>query len=625
MVTTRFAIARRCFVLAFCLLAAAGGVSHAQPNFPDLGSFGDAGDGLSEISIEAEFTAPTEDSPALLFVTAKIADGFHISATDQKEGGPLVTKISVGQSDSTMKVVDHWKTIHPPKVYDSPIWNGLEIREHEHEVTWYTPLNIAPGTDLATLAIEVMVVGQVCKESCILFEEKATALLGKGVPLPAQDSAAPADTVEPINLNLLPILGYGILGGLILNLMPCVLPVLGLKLMSFAKQGGQSRVQILKLNLCYAAGLLTVFMVLATLAMLVQLGLGTSDYGWGELNTETWFKVGMVALVFSMAISFLGVWEIPIPGFASSGKATELSSREGPFGAFCMGMFTTILAVPCSGPLLGPVLGSTLGQPPSIIYTIFASMGLGMALPYLLIGTFPSLVNWLPKPGAWMDTLKQLMGFVLLATVVYLFWSINHAYFMATLALIFSIWFACWIVGRVPLTAPGAQRGKAWLQGIAVVALVGGVAFMPSGKSVLPWQEYTPQALAEAQAEGKTVMVDFTANWCPTCKMNLLVAINRSNVKKWVEANGVVTLLADWTDRNDAIKQALLEHKSRSIPLLVVYPADRTREPIVLRDLLTQARVLEALAQAGPSVGFEGGDGDKDDTVMSTSSVSTVR
>ena len=179
--------------------------------------------------------------------------------------------------------------------------------------------------------------------------------------------------------------------------MPCVLPVIGLKVLSFAKQGGQSRADILGLNLAYAAGLLAVFMVLATLAALVQLGLGNENLNWGELNTFTSFKVSMTALVFAMALAFLGVWEIPIPGFASSSKATELSAQEGPVGAFCMGAFTTLLATPCSGPFLGPVFGYTITQPPLVTYAVFGSVGLGMALPYLRDRRLPGNARAAPQ------------------------------------------------------------------------------------------------------------------------------------------------------------------------------------------------------------------------------------
>lgn len=611
----------------------------AQPEVPDFGDFGgDFGSGSfgaspksQEVNIEAEFTPATEERPAMLFVTATIAPGFHVYAIDQGAlpdggGGPQPTSIEVDESNQ-YRVKGDFDSIEPPSVrIDDLIWEGLSIREFGDKVTWYAPLEIAEGVDPATLQINGRVVLQACNEStCIPFDLSFEAQVGEGFDLPSSTQGAvdgEAVTSSPDDSLSLPIvLLYGMLGGLILNLMPCVLPVIGLKVMSFAKQGGESRRRILTLNLAYAAGLLSVFVVFAALATLVQtglgdafewiglskIGLGNENFDWGELFTLTWFKVGMTGFVFAMALSFLNIWELPIPGFATSGKATEMSAKEGHTGAFFMGIFTTLLATPCSGPFLGPVFGFTLSQTTGTIFLIFLSVGFGMSLPYLLMGLFPSLVSWLPKPGAWMDTFKNLMGFVLLATVVYLFSTINPKYFLSTLSMCVGIWFACWWVGKTPMTATTSQKLNSWLGGVGTAALVTFFAFyltLPS-KHALPWQPYSPETLAAARAEGHTVLVDFTANWCPTCKWNLKFAINRAEVLKKVEENDVVPLLADWTDRSKTIENALAKLNSRSIPLMAVYAPDR-EEPIVLRDLLSEEKVLEALEAAGPSLDSEG-------------------
>jgi thiol:disulfide interchange protein len=536
-----------------------------------------------------------------------------VSAVDQQQlpdggGGPQATVISLA-ADQPVKTLAPFKAIQAPTVHtDEKIWVGLELREHTGETTWYAPIELGPRVDVKNLALRGSFKGQACDEnSCIPVHEVFTAKLGQGMPIPQEPVEAVVVStpgqVTP-HTSLWVVAGYGLLGGLILNLMPCVLPVIGLKVLSFAEQGGRARSKVFTLNVAYVAGLLSVFLILATLAAGVQLGISRESLGWGELYTKLPFKVAMTALVFAMALSFLGVWEIPIPGFAASSHAMELSQQEGPVGAFAMGVFTTLLATPCSGPFLGPVFGYTLSQPPSVTYLVFASVGVGMSLPHLLIGLFPSLVSWLPKPGQWMETLKHLLGFVLLATVVYLFSTIHHEYFLATLALLFGVWFACWLVGHVPMYAPLSARLGAWTGGILAAAVVGFGAFalLTPSASPLPWQPYSPQALALARAQGKTVLVDFTADWCLTCKTNLKLAINRKQVKQLVEKNEVVTLLADWTDENDTIKQALAELNSRSIPLLAIYPADQSREVILLPDLLTSGTVLSALEEAGPSL-----------------------
>ncbi len=622
---------RRRFCAATIFLLASAQAAVAQlPDFPKFGTFRGPNLGAAEnVTLEAQFTPVEGERPALLFVTAKIAPGYHVNAMDQGSapdggGGPLPTTITLAESDS-VKLAGEFRPLEAPKsrVDSGPTaaWPGLELREHEDQVTWVAPIELSPGADGLPTTIEGVISGQVCNDRlCIPLDLPFAAKAGPGVPLPdwlfsggeLSAAAAPGapgevvigETAVRAGSSLWTVAFYGILGGLILNLMPCVLPVIGLKILSFAKQGGESRRHVLGLNLAYSAGLLSVFMVLATLAALVQLGLSSESYGWGELYTLTWFKVAMTALVFSMALAFLGVWEIPIPGFAASSTATELTRQEGPVGAFCMGVFTTLLATPCSGPFLGPVFGFTISQPPAVTYLVFASVGVGMALPYLVIGAFPELVSRLPKPGAWMDTLKQLLGFVLLATVVYLFSTISPEYFLPTLALLFSLWFGCWIIGRAPAWAELAYKRTEWIKGVAAAAILGGGSFLmlsPS-QAVLPWQPYSPAALAEARAQGKTVLVDFTANWCLTCKTNLKVAINREEVRELVERNGVVPLLADWTDKNDTIKQALAELNSLSIPLMAIYPADPAAEVIVLPDLVTKGEVIEALKAAGPSI-----------------------
>ena len=420
------------------------------------------------------------------------------------------------------------------------------------------------------------------------------------LPVGYEDTVAEIPWYEIDAATLLPQLGFALLGGLILNLMPCVLPVIGLKIFAFAKQGGEKRSKVFMLNLWYSIGILAVFMILATLAAFLS-------YGWGELYTKTPFKVGMAGLVFAMALAFLGVWEIPIPGFMGSSKANELQQKEGIEGAFLKGVFTTLLATPCSGPFLGPVFAYSLTQSALTSYLIFGCIGLGMASPYLIIGAFPHLVRFLPKPGAWMETFKQLLAFLLLGTVVYLLSTISEEYFIPTMTLLVGLWFACWIVGRTPITADLNNKVAAWATALAVAIAVGYIGFTQFGPSPyeLEWQPFTAAKLSDEEIKDKTVLLDFTADWCLTCKTNSRLAINTRNVKHVVEQNGIVPLLADWTDESDEIKQVLARYGSQSIPLLVVLPAGEHDQPIVLRDLISEGQVLSALQEAGPSAGIE--------------------
>jgi thiol:disulfide interchange protein len=417
---------------------------------------------------------------------------------------------------------------------------------------------------------------------------------------------AGAKAASPATLSLPIALLMGLAGGLILNLMPCVLPVLGLKLMSFAQQSGKARADVFRMNLWYCAGLYAVFFALATASVAANLGLGSNNLAWGEQFTSTRFNVTMIAIVFAFALSFLGTWELPIPGFIGE-KAGHVQSQEGPLGAFLKGVLSTVLATPCSGPFLGPVFGFTLAQPTPVTYAVFGAIATGMALPYLLVGMFPGLVKFLPKPGAWMETLKEVLGFVMLGTVVFLFTFLDHNAFIPTFALLIGIWAACWWVGRAQERTAGPVGFGRWVQAATLATVVGTAAFAFLGpvKSLLPWEPFSRARLAELRQSGATVLVDFSADWCMTCKLNLATAIETNRVKAAIEANRVVPLLADWTEESPEIKAMLETLQSRSIPVLAVFPAgspnEPPRDPIILRDLITESQVLDALKQAGPS------------------------
>lgn len=587
---------------AVALSAAVWGAAHGaepedffSPPVPGLPAAGGFGFSKSVASVEAQFTAEPESRRGHLFITLKLQPGWHVYSLTQPEGGPLPTEIRLTQS-SAYRLLDGFRPDRAPDRKKEPLFGDIIVESHHDEVTWYAPIELAEGVAAEQLSITGKVIAQPCDaKSCLPPQEYSfTARLGPGRLLPAQATVVEekAGTAAPWPTLLLTLLS-AFIGGVILNVMPCVLPVISLKLMSFVQQAGESRARIFLLNLWYTAGVMTVFLLLAALA-------AGASLAWGEQFTMAWFKVALTALLFAMALSFLGVWEIPVPGFAGSGKAGELQAKEGPSGAFFKGVFATILATPCSGPFLGPVFAFLMTQPPLVIYLVFGAVGLGMASPYLVIGLFPGLIRALPKPGVWMEVFKNLMGFVLLGTVVYLFSTLTANYFIPTLTLLMGIWFACWLVGRTPLTAGPSARAAAWLVGLSTAALTGVFAFVVLLQTPgIPWQPFSPAALEAARAEGKTVLVDFTANWCLTCKWNLKFAIERPRVRELIERNRVVPMLADWTDRSETIKQQLNALGHNSIPLLAVFPPEG--EPILKPDLLTEAQVLEALEKAGPS------------------------
>jgi thiol:disulfide interchange protein len=579
-----------------------------------------------ESRIDAGGTSP------MLVVTATLEEGWHLYSIDQKPGGPQATRITVA-ADSPLRPAGPFRPDVPPDrrtIRDVPGWNGLVVEEHSGTVTWRAPLARNPAGTAADVQGSVSL--QLCRENACTPPETIPFNAGTAEGFAAAADLTPADvtpaegasaaavaisvaaspagggTAPPParSLSLPMALLMGLVGGLILNLMPCVLPVLGLKLMSFAQQSGRARQEIFQLNLWYCAGLYAVFFVLATASVAANIGLAGSNLAWGEQFTSTGFNIAMAAIVFAFALSFLGVWELPIPGFIGE-RAGKVHAQEGPLASFLKGVLSTVLATPCSGPFLGPVFGFTLTQPTAVTYAVFGSIATGMALPYLLVGLLPGLVRLLPKPGSWMETLKEVLGFVMLGTVVFLFTFLQHDWFVPTFALLVGIWAACWWIGRAQEAGGGTIGAGRWLQAAGIIATVGLLAFTFLGPvhSVIPWEPFSRERLAELRRRGTTVMVDFSADWCMTCKYNLATAIETSRVKAEIERNNVVPLLADWTDGSPEIKQMLESLQSKSIPVLAVFPAARggeaVPEPIVLRDLITESQVLSAIRAAGPS------------------------
>ncbi len=660
-------------------------IAAAQFEFPDNfggpGAFG--GNRDAEVTVTSEFTPAEGDRPALVFVTAKIADGFHLYAVDQGVlpdggGGPLATTITLNRDDQ-VRLTGNWQPVAPPDTHvDQEIWTGLELREHTGSVTWFAPVEIAAGVDPTSLTISGKITGQACNpQICTPFDHEFQAKQGTGVPLPpgttftAVASTTQIDASEPVkftspldvptssavyDLSRLNVetekggsLSYYLLlafaGGLILNIMPCVLPVIGLKVMSFVQQAGQSRSQALILNCWYAAGITVVFLILAGLAVTLQLG-------WGGQFGSAGFNITLIAIVYAMALSLLGLWEIPIPGFVGAGAAINYAEREGPTAAFLKGVLTTVLATPCTGPFMASALAWAVKQPTWITFSVFGVLGLGMASPYLVIGAFPGLVRFLPKPGMWMETFKKIMGLVLLGTVVWLLTFIEPPLVVPTIALMVGIAAGCWWISQVDITAPFAQKLHVWVVASLLIAIsalgsygwlykqvmlpryersvaayaqdaisqerlqiaheLSQITSMPEKEAFAaalvadatdegdqPWQSFSLAKLQrKAIDEGRTVLVDFTADWCLTCTTLEKVALKTKDVEEAINAAGVVTMVADWTRPSPAIDKTIKALKSNGVPVIAIFPASDPYDPIVFRGQYSEQAILDAIAKA---------------------------
>jgi thiol:disulfide interchange protein len=409
------------------------------------------------------------------------------------------------------------------------------------------------------------------------------------VSVPAASTTAPPPGSHGLAVNLL----FAFLGGMILNLMPCVFPVISLKILGFVHQAHDERGKAVAHGLVYAAGVLMSFWVLA--AILLAIRGGGDSIGWGFQMQSPGFVIGLIALFFALGLNLVGVFEM---GLSLTGAGASLQARSGWSGSFFSGLLATIVATPCTGPLMSVALGYTLTQPPHVSVLIFTFLGLGMAAPYVALTAMPGLARRLPKPGPWMDSMKQFMGLLLLATVVWLLAVLGDLRGVG--GVIRALWglvavgMGFWILGRWGAISRGlASRVAA--RALAVLFIAGGIAHAarePAAESA--WEPYSPERLAALQAEGKPVFVDFTATWCLTCQANKFV-LHRRPVEKAFDDHGVTRMIADWTDGNETITRALESFGRSGVPLYVLYNGQANAPPVVLPELLTQDIVIEAL------------------------------
>ena len=420
--------------------------------------------------------------------------------------------------------------------------------------------------------------------------------------LPAmQAPVAPAGNEAGGSLAL--ALVFALAGGLLLNLMPCVFPVLGIKVMGFVRHAhGDARALWLQ-GVVFAAGVLVSFLVLA--GLLLALRAGGTELGWGFQLQSPAFVTLLAALFFLMALNLFGLFEWG--GFAQS-LTSNLSARGRYADAFLAGVLATVVATPCTAPFMGAAVGFTLAQPAAVSLVVFAMLGVGMALPVLLLSFFPAALRRLPRPGPWMETFKQVMAFPLFATVIWLAWVLgaqagNDAV-LALLAGLLVLGIGAWIYGRwarsegiarFVFAALFAGAGL-WLAWPGSVGAPGEARAATIKAGEIPWQPWSPERLAELRAAGTPVFVDFTAAWCVTCQVNKRVALNRDEVVKALAARGVVALKADWTNHDPRITAALAELGRNALPVYALYAPGQS-QPKLLPEVLTASLVVDEISK----------------------------
>ena len=421
---------------------------------------------------------------------------------------------------------------------------------------------------------------------------------------PSSASATMADVALPVGagaeLSLAAAVLLAFVGGLILNLMPCVFSVLSLKALHLAQGHAKPRVQRLQ-GIAFAAGVIVTFVALA--GVLLILRAAGEQLGWGFQLQSPPVVIGLAVLFFVLGLNLSGVFEFASLVPASAG---EWTARNPYVDSLMSGVLAVVIASPCTAPFMGAALGYAFAQPAVLTLCIFVALGMGMALPYTLLAWFPAWRRWLPRPGAWMERLKQALAFPLYATVAWLVWVLgaqmdNDAVVRLLVALVviaMALW--AWRIFKI-------GHGRAWA-GVAATALVGSVVVMwpllrggdldaPSAVTSAttgPWRAFTSTTVADLGSGGRPVFIDFTAAWCVTCQVNKRLVLNNADIRDAFAKRGVELVRADWTRRDPVITQALTALGRQGVPVYVLYRPGKT--PLVLPEILNKQTVFDALA-----------------------------
>ena len=572
---------------------------------------------------------------AYFVITLKIPGDGHIYANPKGPGTGRATTVFVEHDDTIgtgePRYPEGEKYLSPGE--DRPVF----IYNDEASIT--IPFTTSPSTAVGEYHVTVTVDALLCSSgACIPVREEviqAVSVVPPGEPVKAFDTLAPSGKEDPVQsvetgtmsskekpgievegfktrfLHVTPVdtiikaILFGIIAGFILNFMPCVLPVVSLKVMNIISHAGRDRREVTLMGVLFSAGILVSFVALAILASF-------AGYNWGELFQRQWFLIAMIAIIFAMALSLFGVFTFNVPSFAARSSGDEGNPY---LDSFLKGLLATLLATPCSGPFLGGTLAWAMLQPPYIIFTVFMSIGVGMALPYLVLTMRPGLMRFVPKPGNWMITFEHIMAFLLAGTVIYLLGILDHAYLYPMLWFLVFVALALWQYGRF---GGPEQPGRKRLVSLALALLIitGGEAISfsvigpenRSGDSItIESSDFTLERLYRNREKGIITMVKFTADWCPNCRLVEATSLYTEKVKDAIEQYNVQLLTADLT-RKDTEAEALLKQLgSRSIPFLAVFPTyEDFYQPFGLRDIYSEEDVLESIRKSAVSQSFDG-------------------
>lgn len=575
----------------------------------------------AEVDLVVDRTAYEPGETARIAAKVAVEEEWHVNSNTPTFDYLIPTKLDLelpaGWADETVRYPAHeMQTFafadQPLAVYDGQFVILAEVK---------VPADAKDGKVPVRGALRY----QACNDSQCLqpvtTEATVTLTVGPGgTPIASELFQAAASPTSPTPSGPSETSGGGrglgvmlllaLLGGLILNAMPCVLPVLSLKVFGLVRSAGHGRSEVIRGALATAAGILVSFWALALAAVAARAA--GAAVGWGIQFQRPGFVTFLAVVVVLFSLNLWGLFEITLPQRLA--RVGGSGPREGLAGHFASGLFATLMATPCSAPFLGTAVGFALGQEAPAILAIFTAVGLGMALPYLLLAAAPGAARFLPKPGAWMDTLRGVMGFLLAAAAVWLFYVLSSQISLERLAAIqlglLALALFLWLRHRHMLSG-SPRNGMRWVAEagmVAAVALTVGIASIsPSAVAdprltaeavpgLIEWQPWDRARAESLASEGQLVFVDVTADWCFTCKVNERLVLETPETAGTFEEHGVVAMKADWTNRDDEIGKFLAEHGRYGIPFYLLYRPGQ--EPHVFSELLTKEGLREAVQTA---------------------------
>ena len=520
--------------------------------------------------------APTQPTGALAQAIHLLPQPPPANAKLTVMGGKsdFVLTLITGQKESTAEFYpfDQDQIVNAAPQTVEPLSNGVRLRVQR---------------DLNSSTLPAHLHGLIKLSSTKAYDLTAAVTPGEVAPAAATRSASGASGITTITA-----IGLAFLGGIILNLMPCVFPVLFLKGLALVQSSSEERSRLRSHGLVYTLGILVSFWVIV--AVLLALRAGGAQAGWGfQLQSPVFIAVLSLGLFF-FALSLAGQFEL---GLSLTSVGGELAQKQGFAGSFFTGVLATVVATPCTAPLMGAAIGFALAQSAGITFAVFTALGLGLATPYLLLSFQPAWTRILPKPGQWMETLKQLTSVPLFATVIGLTWlfgrlyspssSLDHVAFLLVGFLLVAI--AGWALSRWP-----ARWGSA-IAAVILGALALTTSLYSPKDTELVWQPYSQRALDQARAAGHPVFIDFTASWCLSCQVNERLVLRSADVQHELAEHKLTLLKADWTQYDPEITKELASLNRSGVPTYVIYPASQTTPPDVLPELLTKDLVLAAI------------------------------